>query len=152
MPSVFDRLTDQESMGTSTLPGYAEKEMLKAVRADVEQLLNTRQTVSEVPHQYAESNDSILTYGLPDMVTFAGSSEQQCVELAGAIAEILARFEPRLKNVKVQVTPGKNNDPRNVRFHIDAALNVENAPAVGFSTVVELTTGRAFVNLEGDRA
>jgi len=151
MPSVFDRLTDQESMGTASSPGYAEKEMLRAVRADVEQLLNTRQTVSEVPEQFAESNDSILTYGLPDMVTYSGTSAQQYMELATEITKIIHRFEPRLKNVKVQVTPSKDNDPRNVRFHIDASLNVENAPAVGFLTVVELTTGRAFVSLDRDQ-
>ena len=63
----------------------------------------------------------------------------------------MGRFEPRLKNVKVQVTPSIDRDPRNVRFHIDASLNVDPAPEVGFLTVVELTTGRAFVNVEGDR-
>ncbi len=150
MPSVFDRLTDPESMGTMSAPGYDPREMMDAVRADLEELLNTRRTAIDVPPEFEHVRKSIVTYGLPDLVQFSGTSQEGSAELARAIAEVVTRYEPRLTRVKVTVVRGQT-DPRSVRFHIDAALNVDPAPEVGFETVLELTTGRATVKPDGGR-
>ena len=151
LPSFLDRLLDPESMGSPSAPGYNEREMLDAVRADLEDLLNTRLTVTDVPPEFAEVGDSIITYGLPDLVKYNGASPEDCASLAKIVAGVVAAHEPRLKNVRVKVVRGGAGDheSRAVRFHIDAALNVDPAPEVGFETVVELTTGRTTVKPEG---
>jgi type VI secretion system protein ImpF len=151
MPSILDRLIDPDSMGTASAPGYDPREMLDAVRADLEELLNTRRTTSDVPAEFEEVRDSIVTYGLPDLVQFNGVSQDGCAQLARAIAEVVSRNEPRLTRVKVTVVRGQT-DARSVRFHIDAALNVDPAPEVGFETVLELTTGRTTVRADEGRA
>lgn len=151
MPSIFDRLTDPESMGSPSAPGYNEREMLGAVRADMEELLNTRLTFVGIPDEYPEVQNSIVAYGLPDLTKFSGASPDDCASLAKMVATTIAKFEPRLKRVRVKVVRGGGGDheSRAVKFHIDAALNVDPAPEVGFETVVELTTGRATVKPDG---
>jgi predicted component of type VI protein secretion system len=49
MPSVIDRLFDPNLIGRADVPGYTEREMIRAVRADLEDLLNTRHRVRPVP-------------------------------------------------------------------------------------------------------
>jgi type VI secretion system protein ImpF len=150
MPSVLDRLTDPESMGTaSAAAGYSEKEMMDAVREDLEDLLNTRISEVAIPPELTEVRDSIATYGLPDLSRYNGTSSEQSAELARVIATVIQRHEPRLKNVRVRVGRGTEHASRSIRFNIEAALNVNPAPPVGFETVLELTTGRALVKPEG---
>src|SRR5205085_12568928 len=80
-PSILDRLIDPESAGTAILVGYDERKMLAAVRRDLEELLNTRQThvgYNEAhARAYPELNRSILTYGLPDLVTLEAITSRQ---------------------------------------------------------------------------
>jgi predicted component of type VI protein secretion system len=40
-PSIFDRLTDADSVGTSDRRGYTETQLINAVRRDLEDILNT---------------------------------------------------------------------------------------------------------------
>jgi type VI secretion system protein ImpF len=149
LPSLFDRLTDPESMGTSSGSGYSPAEMMTAVRADLEELLNTRHAAADIPKEYREVLDSIVGYGLPDLVNYNGASPDQCAALAKVIGGVIGRYEPRLKNIRVTIVRDQTYDARSVRFHIDAALNVNPAPDVGFETVIELTTGRAVVTPGG---
>lgn len=143
LPSVLDRLTDPESMG-GLVAGYDAREMLDAVRADLEELLNTRRTAADVPPEFEQVRNSIVTYGLPDLAGLNVATPGRSAELARVIAEVVARYEPRLTRVKVAAVRGAA-DARSVRFHIEAALNLDPAPEVGFETVLELTSGRATV-------
>lgn len=146
LPSLFDRLLDPTSMGSPSSPGYNEREMLNAVRADLEDLLNTRNPGVDIPEEYVELENSVYTYGLPDLSLFNGSSPQECAELARVIGTVVALHEPRLKDIKVKVSRNSNDVSRSVKFHIDAKLNVDPAPEVGFETVLELATGRTTVS------
>lgn len=150
LPSILDRLTDPESMG-GLVAGYDPREMTNAVRADLEELLNTRRTTVDVPAEFENVRSSIVTYGLPDLAGFDAASQGQSADLARIIAEIIARNEPRLIRVKVTVARGATAT-RSVKFHIDAALNMDPAPEVGFETVLELTSGRATVTPDGGTA
>jgi type VI secretion system lysozyme-like protein len=143
LPSILDRLTDAESMG-GQLAGYDHRQMFDAVRADLEDLLNTRQTLLDVPDEFVETRRSVATYGLPDLTRYGGSSSD-AETLARVIADVVVRNEPRLKNVRVKITTGGGYLSRSVRFHIDAQLNMDPAPTIGFETVLELTTGHATV-------
>ena len=59
------------------------------------------------------------------------------------VEEIIARFEPRLREVKVHVKDdGRGVEHHlNVRFQIEARLRIEPYPDISFETVMELTTG-----------
>jgi type VI secretion system protein ImpF len=164
-PSVFDRLADPDSPN-----GYTTEQMMAAVRADVEDLLNSRRTVdgtrpvidpltgegvidpktkAVAVERFPEVAASVAAYGLVDLVSYGGSAALDFVPLAKMVAETINRFEPRLRKVVVKVAPAADNDPRSIRFQIDAELNVDPAPEVGFVTVLELTTGRATVQTTG---
>jgi type VI secretion system protein ImpF len=150
LPSLLDRLTDPDSMG-GLVAGYDPREMMDAVRADLEELLNTRRTTVDVPPEFEQVRHSIVTYGLPDLAGFNAASAGHAADLARIIADIITRNEPRL--IRVKVTVSREATPtRSVRFHIDAALNMDPAPEVGFETVLELTSGRATVTPDGGTA
>ena len=150
LPSILDRLTDPESMG-GLVAGYDPRRMMDAVRADLEELLNTRRTSLDVPPEFEQVRNSIVTYGLPDLAGFNAAAQGEAAELARIIAEVVARNEPRLIRIKVAVVRAATVG-RSVKFHIEAALNMDPAPEVGFETVLELTSGRATVTADGGAA
>ena len=162
MPSLIDRLFDPDLIGRKDVPGYSEREMIRAVRADLEDLLNTRRTVLDVPPECELTTRSVLCYGLPDTVSdlcqglrrFAPPGSNSPVreeDVARGIERTITTFEPRLKNVRVKMLGGVGVD-KTVRFHIDAALNVDPSTDCGFETVVELISGRTRVKTDGGGA
>ena len=145
MPSMLNRLLDANSMHTASQAGLSVRQMVDAVRDDLEDLFNTRRSGLVVPRQFAETENSILTYGLPDMTYLDINDRSQCQKISETIVALVKRFEPRLRSIRVTV--GKEDDTKShqARFHIDGLLSVDPNPEVGFDTVVELTTGKAFV-------
>ena len=92
LPSFLDRLLDPESMG-GRVAGYDHRQMMDAVRADLEELLNARQTYPDLPPVYAEATRSILTFGLPDLSGVDASSMSARGNLARVVQTIIGRFE-----------------------------------------------------------
>lgn len=144
MPSILDRLIDPESMGGG-VAGYGFKQMINSVRVDLEDLLNTRRSCGVLDPSFEELETSIVAYGLPELNEYNGTSPEQVQKLERAIVQIINRFEPRLRRVRARVILGKDHGAIAVNFHIDAELNVDPAPEVGFETILELTTGKARV-------
>lgn len=145
MPSLLDRLIDPDSAGTAWLRGYGLAQVLDAVRRDIEDLLNTRQSQGDFPEGYAEVPRSIVAYGMPDLSTINAASAEQCSEVGRLMEALIAQFEPRLKDVRARLVGTTSDKDRRLQFHIDARLCVDPSPEVSFDTVVELTTGHAFV-------
>ncbi len=148
LPSFLDRLLDPESMG-GRVAGYDHRQMMDAVRADLEELLNAHQSYPDIPTAYTEVRRSILTFGLPELSGYDCSSLQQRGDLARTIQGLVVRFEPRLRNVRVTVHGERGKGGLVMQFRIDAELNVDPAPEVGFETILELTTGRMTVTSQG---
>lgn len=148
LPSFIDRLLDPESMG-GRLAGYDHRQMLDAIRVDVENLLNARLTAGDLPAEFRETARSLVTFGLPDLSAFDVSARTARDGLARVVVAAIERFEPRLRKVRVSVLDDKTKGGLSVRFRIEAELNVDPAPEVGFETVLELTTGRATVTPSG---
>ena len=67
--SIIDRLIDPDSEGTSWRPGYSTDQMVDSVRRDLENLLNTHMTETELPPEFVEVTNSIVAYGIPDLVS-----------------------------------------------------------------------------------
>lgn len=147
-PSLMDRLLDPESMGTRAQPGYSLGQILESVKDDLEDLLNTRRAFQVFDKQFPETAKSVVTFGLPDLTFVGGSSLGKHEEIGKLIEKAIDMHEPRLRKVKAKIMRSRGVELR-VQFHIDAELRVENAPAVMFETVVELTTGHVSVR-EGD--
>jgi type VI secretion system protein ImpF len=145
LPSILDRLLDPESGGASGRRGYTVAQLIDSVRRDLEDLLNTRQSVEDWPSDFVEVSDSLLAYGMPDLTLFNAGVPREREELALLIADAIARFEPRLRDVRVSLVEVGTIQTPKVRFHIEARLRTEPVLLVGFETVVDVPAGHAAV-------
>ena len=144
LPSFLDRLLDPESMG-GRLAGYDHRQMMDAVRGDLEDLLNARLTAQDLPPEFEETALSVVTFGLPDLCGYDVSGHAARTDLVRVVSNAIERFEPRLRRIRVSIMDDKTKGGLSVRFRVEAELNVDPAPEVGFETVLELSTGRATV-------
>ena len=98
------------------------------MRRDLENLLNTRVRVMEVPEDCGELQKSLVNYGIPDVsgarLGTAADREAFCRQLEAIIKE----YEPRFQKVKVLATQNPDPEDRTFRFRIDAMLIAEPAP------------------------
>jgi type VI secretion system protein ImpF len=141
MPSILDRLTDPGSGGTAWRRGYGVEQMIDAVRRDLEELLNTRQSTHGLPAGFGEVENSLIGYGLPDLTTLDAYTTEQRAAIGRLIEAAIERYEPRLRGVQATMLEAGEGPERRVRFRIDARLCVDPAPEVAFDTVLELMTG-----------
>lgn len=158
-PSIFDRLTDANCMGAGDRRGYSETQLMNIVRRDLENLLNTRRPSFEelgIDH-LPQARGSVVAYGLPDFANMGYLSAGDRAEIGKQIAEAVALFEPRLKDVEVimkEPSQMKNELKEKfqvtaVYFHIAAKLRLDPCPPITFETMLELTDGRH--HIEGDQ-
>jgi len=149
--SVLDRLIDTEPRSQSELsPGMAQsfRQIKAALRRDLEWLLNTRQTIIEVPDYAKELPWSVFVYGLPDLTSFSLNSARDQQDLLQVMETTIARFEPRLMNVAVTMLP-VSDTTRVVRFQIEGLLRADPAPErVMFDTIFDTIRGEYQVGKE----
>jgi type VI secretion system protein ImpF len=145
LPSILDRLIDPESGGTTWQQGYSVAQMIEAVRRDLEDLLNTRRTSTGIPETFTGVHESLIAYGLPDLVSVDASVPGARDEIGRIIEKVIARYEPRLRDVRARIVESTTRNDRSIRFEIHARLAVDPSPEVGFETVVELMTGHASI-------
>ncbi len=140
---MLDRLLDPESAGTSILTGYTVEKMSLIVRRDLEDLLNTLHAYHKFPAGFPETEDSLLTYGLPDLASLESISSGQRASIAKMIQKAINRHEPRLRSVKVTVLPGEADLIRSaVKFRVNARLAVDPAPEIAFETILDVGSGK----------
>jgi type VI secretion system protein ImpF len=145
-PSILDRLTaDPETNHTSSGMMFDLRQMVDAVRRDLEDLLNTRRAAPAGVEAFEEVRGSVVAFGMPDLSSVPAGTEGEREEVGRVIEGVINRFEPRLREVRAQLVESTNGRERSVRFHIQARLAVDPSPEVGFDTVLELTTGYASV-------
>lgn len=151
-PSLFDKLTDADSMGNTNRGGYTESQMIRSVQRDLEDLLNTRRpTFREMGiEDLKQLRQSVVGYGLPDFANLRGISEDMKQLICREIAESIATFEPRLTDIEVilkdtnvlKTELKEKYQLTAIYFHIAAKLRMDPCPPVAFETVLELTQGR----------
>src|SRR5437588_13069976 len=103
LPSIIDRLIDPGSSGTGRSPGYTLEQMEKAILRDLQDLLTTRSSQDGLGPEFTEVNNSIVTYGLPDLTSLNAITPQQRSAVGKVLEEVVARFEPRLRDVHAVV-------------------------------------------------
>jgi type VI secretion system protein ImpF len=148
MPTILDRLVDPEMVGAGAHWGYTISQMVDAVRRDLEDLMNTRQSHQGLGEEFVETHRSIVTYGLPDFTSINARRTKSVEEMGEMIESIIMLFEPRLRDVRAipvldEEGASKEKESARVRFTIEARLYVDPFPEVGFETVVELISGQA---------
>jgi len=147
--SILDRLIDLEP-GVSREP--VQYRLLTIGRAkasvvrDLENLLNTKRSVLAPPAAYREVNNSVFVYGLQDFTSQKPRSPMVRQQLRQQIERIISRFEPRLKNVKVNLEMAAQNE-RNLRFRITALLVVDPVTEpVTFDTYFDVSRGEYVIS------
>jgi type VI secretion system protein ImpF len=128
VPSMLDRLLDDEPHVSREAPKDDVKvlrEIKDAVRRDLENLLNTRARCLSWPPALDELPASLVNYGVPDFTNAASRAVDDPATLCKAIEFAISQFEPRLRDVRVELLPSDIATERAVRFRIDATLYVE---------------------------
>ena len=142
--SILDRLIDYEPDVSKEPPKSRAKtltELKHAVKRDLEWLLNTKRSVTEIPESLEETTNSMATYGLRDLTRLGISNPAEQQRLIKEVEKALKTFEPRFMDLKVKLEP-INELERSMRFKIEANLDAEPAPEpIVFDTVLELGTG-----------
>lgn len=141
LPSILDRLIDLDPQANEE-PLWSRSHTVQSIRdsvgRDLEALLNTIHTRSDLVDQRGELAESVLTYGLPDFTASGmdGSDERTRLELS--VEQAVRMFEPRLKQVTVTVHPLQSFKDRQLHMTIEAILHVEPlVEGVKFDAVVE---------------
>jgi type VI secretion system protein ImpF len=154
--SVLDRLIDTDpDMNTEPAMTWAQsvREFKRAVRRDLEWLLNTRKIVELAPDGFPELQHSLYHYGLPDITSLAAESVSARDWLRRQVEEAITLFEPRLAGVRVTVATVDEEGRRELRFIIDGLLRMEPSPEqVVFDTVLEVASATFEVRGEGANA
>ncbi len=142
--SVLDRLLDDapEMERDQPLSATAALTVLRrAVRRDLEALLNGRRRLASVPDAFPELANSSFTYGLPDFTAGAMQEDGARETLRREIERSIRRFEPRLVRVAVSLVPPKEDTSTTLHFRIDALLHADPAPEpISFETLVRTAT------------
>lgn len=125
--SLLDRLIDDDPGNSRESVQYRllDVRQVKAfVVRDLENLLNSRRSITVLPAQFRELENSVATYGLKDFTAKNTDSQKLRQDIRKDVERSIARFEPRLKNVKVDLETGTKKE-RNLSFRISAMLVVD---------------------------
>jgi type VI secretion system protein ImpF len=146
--SILDRLIDSEP-GILNEPVQFRLMELRQIRAmvirDLENLLNTRRNILPPPPEFVELNRSIMVYGLGDFTSQSPKSHSVRRQLHQDIEKTIALFEPRLRNVKVQIE--EEQEGRSLRFRINAMLVIEpESEPVQFDTYFDINRGEYMIS------
>ena len=142
--SILDRLIDLEPRVSSEpvrnrLQGVGP--IKKSVVRHLESLLNTRRHIEMPSAEMREINKSLFVYGLKDFTAENPNSIMIKQQLRQDIEKTILKFEPRLKNVRVQLETDEQNQ-RKLRFRISALLHVEPiSEPVAFDTFFDMNRG-----------
>ncbi len=131
IPSLLDRLIDEDpSTTTEAVKSQTQQiaEIKEAVRRDLENLLNTRLRKNQYIDRYPELKTSLANYGLQDFSQIPVESDSDQQVFAANIRDIIRRFEPRFKNVQVDVMQNGENYQRALYVKISAVLLMEPDP------------------------
>ena len=92
---------------------------------DIEKLLNTRLSWPDYPADLKEVDKSIANYGLNDFSFANLTSSDERSMLVKSIENLIRKYEPRFKQVKVSMLNNINLTDRTLRININALLLVE---------------------------
>jgi type VI secretion system protein ImpF len=141
LPSVLDRLLDSDPGALRDAPksrGQHLAEMRRAVRRDLEALLNTRQRCISWPADLKELDQSLISYGIQDFASLSLATDGERVAFCRAVEQVVRRNEPRFVSVSVTLLKNQEAVDRTMRFRIEALMYADPAPeAIVFDSFVD---------------
>lgn len=148
-PSILDRLIDEApELSHEPVPYryFTIGQVKAAVTRDLDNLLNTRRNIVVPPAAFEELNNSLFVYGVRDYTAQNPRSPAAKQQLRLDLEQTLVRFEPRLRNVTVQIEAVAVNE-RNLRFRISALLVVDPVTEpVTFDTFFDANRGEYIIS------
>lgn len=127
VPSLLDRLVDEDP-GSERDPAGTRSEGLRglkrAIQRDLEALRNSRNAFFDLPAEFAEVGQSVVTFGLPDFSAVGTTSQAGQAHLLRLVEQAIRHFERRLDGVAVSQPPGTQNE-RTPRFRTDASIRLD---------------------------
>lgn len=125
--SVLDRLIDDDPGNTRESDRYRRMD-LKATMAvvvrDLERLLNTRRNIARLAAAFKAVDQSVFVYGLRDFTAENPNDPATLQLIRQDVENTIAKFEPRLKNVKVRLVAGDETE-RKLSFRVSGLLVVD---------------------------
>ncbi|MBV8518856.1 MAG: type VI secretion system baseplate subunit TssE [Acidobacteria bacterium] len=143
---LFDRLVDGNAMDHETRPlRTLDRAGLKqSVRRELELLFNTRCALPV--HHLPPSERTVADYGVPDLTLFSARDPADRASLADALRRAATAYEPRLRDVRVDVVPAGPSE-RAVSANFSALLVIEGVPeSVSFEAVLSVRDGKVHVD------
>ena len=142
---LLDRLLDADPGSPRDPPlsqSLAIEQLRVAVRRDIEALLNARRRRLPPDPGLDELPLSPVGYGVPDPTAGSFTEEERRAAISREIQATIARFEPRLTNIKVQLHKAEREAlDRVLRLRIEAVLRTDPVPEhISFETLVRPTT------------
>lgn len=139
-PSLFDKLFDDTPLQAARRR-LSMDEVKDSVARDLEALLNTRTIIDEsLSPRFPHALRSISSFGLNDFSGMSLASVNDRREICASIERAIARHEPRLKDIQVDL----ELDRRSINalfFSIRAVLVVRPAQEpVSFDAMLQPTT------------
>jgi len=140
---LFDRLVDVHLDHEHEQPlRILNHNQLKAsVRRELDRLLNTRCSIPL--HRIGEEERSVVNYGIPDFSSLSPHSADDLALIASIVGQTIAAFEPRLRQVRVEVGPASGAESA-LWLNISARLVVGVfAEPVSFPLILNNKSGSA---------
>lgn len=145
--SVLDRLLQGDSSDTDRNVQRASRAVREAVRRDLELLLNTRPRCQSWLPELTEVATSTVSFGMPDLQTRAVATESQREAFRVDLEAIIRRFEPRFRDLSVELIVNPNPLDRTLRFRIHAVLTSDaDSEVVVYDTLLDPASRGLFVS------
>ncbi len=139
---LFDRLLQGDSIETDRNVDSALRELRESVRRDLEILLNTRPALIGNAPEGDELSTSVLSFGMPELQNRNLSTPAQQEVFRRLLEGIIRRFEPRFRELTVELVGRDSTLDRTLRFRMRAVLQADSSSeAVVYDTVVDPATG-----------
>lgn len=150
--SPLDRLLDDEPDRPRDRPlsaGEALSLLRRAVRRDLEALLNAKRRWRSLPPGLGELRHSIAGYGLPDYTSGSMADPASREAFRAEVERTIRLFEPRFAQLSVTLVRAENPLDPTLHMRIDGLLHAEPAPEpISFNTVVDATS--AEIEVKGE--
>jgi type VI secretion system protein len=119
--SLYDRLSGRFADGRRIEQVSREEQLLQSIISNLTRLFNTRRgSILHLPE-----------YGLPDITDVYRDVPDSIVELQGIIKEVVEKYEPRLRRVRVE---HEKTDPFAMRLEFLLSGEMVDGARVGFQT------------------
>jgi type VI secretion system protein ImpF len=140
--SLFDRLLQGDSIETDRNADRAMRELRDAVRRDLEILFNTRPCYLSIAPELEELRLSLLSFGIQDLQTQQLVTQQQQEQFRLKLEALIRKFEPRFRDVSVDLLSRTDTLDRTLRFRVQAMLHVDAASEpVVYDTLIDPVSG-----------